>query len=173
MSDRNLYWTLWEPQGLKESRVFLMASGEGLCRITWPLEGFGALELWRDKHLPSAGLIEDSGRLQPVVAQLQEYWNGERDRFTLPLDLRGTEFQRQVWQALQQIPYGKTISYTELAARTGRPTAMRAAGAANGSNPVPLIVPCHRVIGKNGKLTGFRGGLPMKERLLKLEGVQP
>ena len=96
----------------------------------------------------------------------------QRTDFDLPLAPEGTEFQRNVWQRLQEIPYGETISYGELARRVGNPKASRAVGAANGQNPIPIVIPCHRVIGANGKLTGFGGGLPTKEALLALEARQ-
>ncbi|MDE0790257.1 MAG: methylated-DNA--[protein]-cysteine S-methyltransferase [Woeseiaceae bacterium] len=104
-----------------------------------------------------------------VRTQLLEYFRGERRDFDLPLRLAGTEFQVSVLEALQQIPYGETISYGAIAKQVGRPKAMRAVGAANGRNPIPIIVPCHRVIGSSGDLTGFGGGLDTKEALLKLE----
>jgi methylated-DNA-[protein]-cysteine S-methyltransferase len=106
------------------------------------------------------------------IRQLREYFAGERKRFSLTLIPEGTEFQRAVWSELQNIPYGETISYKELAARIARPKAVRAVGAANGANPIPIIIPCHRVIGHDGSLTGFGGGLPLKKRLLELESRQ-
>ena len=106
----------------------------------------------------------------PVVRQqLDEYFSGERTCFDLELELSGTDFQKQVWLELARIPYGRTISYGELARRIGNPKASRAVGLANGKNPIPIIIPCHRVIGKNGKLTGFGGGLDVKAYLLELE----
>ncbi|HEY7887369.1 MAG TPA: methylated-DNA--[protein]-cysteine S-methyltransferase [Steroidobacteraceae bacterium] len=113
--------------------------------------------------------IENSKPFRTVIAQLVAYFAGERRSFDLPLAPRGTEFQRRVWRALTEIPYGKTISYGELARRIGNPSASRAVGLANGANPLPIVVPCHRVIGANGSLTGFGGGLPIKQRLLALE----
>ena len=101
--------------------------------------------------------------------QLSEYFAGERRDFDLPLRLNGTEFQLSVLDALQKIPYGETTSYAAIAERIGRPKAVRAVGAANGRNPIPIIVPCHRVIGSHGELTGFGGGLDTKEALLRLE----
>ncbi len=109
------------------------------------------------------------GPIGEAVRQLREYFSGQRTTFHLPLAPEGTEFQRNVWRRLQDIPYGKTISYGELAKRVGNPKASRAVGAANGVNPLPIVIPCHRVIGSNGKLTGFGGGLPTKEALLSLE----
>ena len=105
-------------------------------------------------------------------AQLRAYFAGELERFHLPLAPRGTAFQRSVWDALAEIPYGSTTSYSELAARIGRPSACRAVGAANGRNPLPVVVPCHRVIGATGMLTGYGGGLERKRHLLALETVK-
>jgi len=102
-------------------------------------------------------------------SQLNAYFSGSLRTFSLPLQPSGTPFQLDVLQQLQKIPYGETVSYGEIAARLGKPKAMRAVGAANGRNPIPVIIPCHRVIGSNGKLTGFGGGLPTKATLLKLE----
>jgi methylated-DNA-[protein]-cysteine S-methyltransferase len=112
------------------------------------------------------------GPVGEAIRQLREYFAGARTDFDLPLAPEGTEFQRSVWRRLQEIPYGETISYGELARRIGNPQASRAVGSANGSNPIPIVIPCHRVIGSNGKLTGFGGGLPVKEALLGLEARQ-
>ena len=112
------------------------------------------------------------GPVGDAVKQLREYFAGKRAAFDLPLAPEGTEFQMTVWRNLQDIPYGETISYGELAKRVGNPKASRAVGAANGQNPIPIVIPCHRVIGANGKLTGFGGGLPTKEKLLALEATQ-
>ena len=108
-----------------------------------------------------------------VVRQLKAYFDGRLKAFDLPLAPRGTEFQMQVWRLLRTIPYGRTWSYGEIARRLGRPEASRAVGAANGQNPIPVIIPCHRVIGSDGSLTGFGGGLPIKRKLLALEGALP
>ena len=108
-----------------------------------------------------------------TIRQLKAYFAGRLKAFDLPLVPEGTAFQRKVWRALQTIPYGKTLSYGELARRIRQPTASRAVGAANGQNPIPVIIPCHRVIGANGSLTGFGGGLPIKRQLLALEGCLP
>lgn len=110
-----------------------------------------------------------TGVLADAVRQLDEYFGGLRTEFDLPIDVAGTDFQRAAWWVLSQIPHGQTISYGEQAVRMGRPTAVRAVGAANGRNPVPVIVPCHRVIGANGSLTGFAGGLEVKMWLLEHE----
>lgn len=118
----------------------------------------------------------DSATGDPILtraaAQLNEYFAGTRRAFDLPLAAQGTDFQRRVWGQLQCIPYGEVCSYADIAQAIDKPTAMRAVGAANGRNPLPVIVPCHRVIGSSGKLTGFAGGLPAKRTLLSLEGIQ-
>ncbi|MEA2462285.1 MAG: methylated-DNA-[protein]-cysteine S-methyltransferase [Acidobacteriota bacterium] len=112
----------------------------------------------------------ESGNCDAVLAQLREYFAGGRKTFDVELAPKGTPFQLDVWNALCEIPYGDTITYAELARRIGRPAAVRAVGAANGANPIPVIVPCHRVIGTNGTLTGYGGGIDRKQFLLTLEG---
>jgi methylated-DNA-[protein]-cysteine S-methyltransferase len=111
----------------------------------------------------------ETSLIKEAAKQLDEYFNKERKIFDLPIILHGTEFQINVWKALQKIPYGETRSYGEIAALTGNPKASRAVGMANNRNPIPIIVPCHRVIGHNGSLTGYAGGLELKQQLLDLE----
>lgn len=118
---------------------------------------------------PQPHWIPDEDRLAPAAEQLAEYFAGARVSFDVRLAPRGTAFQRRVWEALRAIPYGETISYAELAHRIGQPKAMRAVGAANGRNPIGIVVPCHRVIGADGSLTGYGGGLDRKRALLDLE----
>jgi methylated-DNA-[protein]-cysteine S-methyltransferase len=113
---------------------------------------------------------ENEANLYRLAQQLNAYFRGKLENFTVPSSPQGTEFQRTVWDQLRKIPYGQTISYGELARRIGNPQASRAIGLANGSNPIPIVIPCHRVIGSNGKVTGYGGGLPIKEKLLALEG---
>lgn len=114
----------------------------------------------------------DAEPLRETIRQLRAYFAGELENFDLQLAPQGTPFQLSVWNRLCEIPYGETISYGELARRVGNPNASRAVGLANGSNPIPIVIPCHRVIGSNGKLTGYGGGLPIKEKLLGLERRQ-
>ena len=118
---------------------------------------------------PDPSWQEDSTPLQPAIRQLRAYFAGELEAFDLRLAPEGTPFRLNVWRELCEIPFGKTISYGELARRIGNPKASRAVGLANGSNPIPIVIPCHRVIGSNGRLTGYGGGLPIKEKLLALE----
>jgi methylated-DNA-[protein]-cysteine S-methyltransferase len=116
-----------------------------------------------------ARILPDDQPNAVALDQLHEYLRGERREFDLDLDLRGTPFQRRVWSELLEIPYGETVAYADVAARVGNPKALRAVGQAVGANPIPIVIPCHRVVGKDGHLVGFGGGLPLKERLLYLE----
>jgi len=146
-------------------RLLLVADRGGLRQIRFERE--------RHPHVQPADWIRASAPLAFARAQLEEYFAGTRQRFELPLHPLGTPFQLAVWQELGRIPYGVTISYGELARRIGKPAAMRAVGAANGRNPLPIVLPCHRVIGADGSLTGFGGGLPTKHFLLTLEHALP
>ncbi len=125
----------------------------------------------RERRKPDPTWEGDPRPFRALARQLGEYFRRERRTFDLPLAPRGTAFQLATWRALSTIPYGQTVSYAELARRVGRPAASRAVGAANGANPLPIVVPCHRVIGKDGSLTGFGGGLATKRALLELEGA--
>lgn len=122
-------------------------------------------------HRRTSGDSASDPTLSAAARQLDEYFAGRRRSFELPLAAQGTDFQRQVWQALAEIPYGELRSYRDIARGIGRDKAVRAVGAANGRNPLPIVVPCHRVIGSNGTLTGFAGGLEVKRQLLQLEGA--
>jgi methylated-DNA-[protein]-cysteine S-methyltransferase len=144
---------------------------QGLCCLIFPREGARGCEAWLRRHLPGARVERLDGQLDRVAEELNGYLAGELRDFSLPLDLRGTPFQRAVWEAVANIPYGTTRSYGEIARLVGQPSEARAVGAANGANPVPIVVPCHRVIGSNGGLTGYGGGIDLKWRLLELEGV--
>lgn len=121
---------------------------------------------------PHSDWTEDGAAFEEEIEQLQSYLAGERRTFNMSLRPEGTEFQESVWTALKSIPYGKTMTYGEIAAQIGRPRAVRAVGAANGANPIGIVIPCHRVIGADGSLTGYGGGLPNKRALLELEGVE-
>jgi methylated-DNA-[protein]-cysteine S-methyltransferase len=155
-----LYWhEIDSPVG----RLLLAGDGESLIQVCF--------QSGPRPQQPAVDWIDDAKPFRAAIAQLGEYFAGERRRFELPLAPRGTEFQRRVWRALTEIPYGKTLSYGELARRIGKPSAPRAVGLANGANPLPIVVPCHRVIGADGSLTGFGGGLPIKRKLLALESA--
>ena len=141
--------------------LLLIASRRGVRRIEFPRNG--------RVTMPQYGLPQDAARLADAAEQLRAYFAGERMSFDFARDAEGTAFQHDVWNALCEIPLGETTSYGELARRLGRPNASRAVGAANGANPLPIVVPCHRVIGSDGSLTGFGGGLPAKRWLLDHE----
>ncbi|MDO8278448.1 MAG: methylated-DNA--[protein]-cysteine S-methyltransferase [Burkholderiaceae bacterium] len=140
-------------------------------------QGLAGVWFEDQRHLPDHAAWPEAPAhpmLLQAAAQLADYFGGRRSRFDLPLDLQGgTQFQQSVWQALQRIPCGKTASYAQLSRDVGRPAAVRAVGAAVGRNPISVIVPCHRVLGSDGALTGYAGGLPRKTALLALEGATP
>jgi methylated-DNA-[protein]-cysteine S-methyltransferase len=142
--------------------LLIAGDAEAIRHIYFPKRG--------KAHRPEQGWTESwTGPVCEAARQLREYFEGRRTEFDLPLDPEGTPFQRTVWRHLQGIPYGQTISYGELARRAGNPKASRAVGSANGANPIPIVIPCHRVIAADGKLGGFGGSLPVKEALLALE----
>jgi len=143
----------------------MLAGDERGLRLVYFIAG-------RRPKSPQRDWTEDKTPFKEVVRQLEAYFDGKLKDFDLPLILDGTTFQLLVWNNLRKIPYGETISYGQLAKRIGSPDAARAVGLANGSNPIPIIIPCHRVIGSNGDLTGFGGGLPVKKKLLALESRQ-
>lgn len=152
--------------------VICIASTEkGVCKIALPAEGQEGFFKWLRARFDPQNVIEDKSRNEGVLAELESYLAGQLREFQNHLDLRGTEFQMRVWREVRAIPYGTTCSYQDIAKRIGHPRAYRAVGATNGANPIPIIVPCHRVIGRDGSLRGYGGGLAMKERLLRLEGV--
>ena len=169
MAHKLVYWTSTTLPN--QWNISLAATEAGLCYLGLPHDSAQALEEWVTEHLPLYQGVEDDAPLAPYIAELSEYFSGIRHTFSLPLDLHGTTFQLAVWQELLRIPYGETRSYQDIAVEIGRPQATRAVGGANGANPVPIIVPCHRVIGKNGTLTGYSGGLDVKTTLLQLEGL--
>jgi len=147
--------------------ITLIASDHGLRAVMWPGEAPGRVTLERGDESAASPAAE--AILETAAGQLDEYFGGERTEFDVPLDPIGTDFQQSAWAALRTIPYGETISYGEQAARVGDRRKARAVGAANGRNPISIIVPCHRVVGSNGSLTGFAGGLENKAWLLDHE----
>ncbi|QEH33824.1 Methylated-DNA--protein-cysteine methyltransferase [Aquisphaera giovannonii] len=153
MSPKAFYWTLASPIG----PLLLTSGGDALTGLHMAGRG------------PEAGWIQDAGPFRSVVQALDAYFEGELARFDVPLDLGGTPFQQRVWSELREIPFGRAISYAELARRVGKPGASRAVGSANGRNPVSIIVPCHRVIASDGGLGGYGGGLDRKRWLLEHE----
>jgi O-6-methylguanine DNA methyltransferase len=164
-----LYWSsVPSPMG----ECVVMATETGVCWVGTPgttlEDGLARTRRWL--QFEQVVLGEEIAPLQQAVDELRRYFAGERVQFACPVDLRGTPFQLAVWQELRRIPYGAVRSYGEIAHAIGQPSASRAVGAANGANPVAIIVPCHRVIGSSGTLTGYSGGLATKSWLLSLEG---
>lgn len=149
--------------------MHIAATAKGLCFIGSNHQSVNELVRWANKSFPGSTLLENDDVLIPYKAELMQYLQGVRKQFTIPFDYNGTAFQLDVWKALCEIPYGKTLTYSEIAHHIQRPSAVRAVGTAIGANPILITVPCHRVIGKNGALTGYRGGLEMKTKLLQLE----
>ena len=149
--------------------LYLASSDQGVVCISLS----GRQHFLKDlkRLVPDMELEEDERKNKGVIKQLQEYFSGARKDFDLPLHLIGTEFQKQVWRQLMKVSFGQTASYKEIADQIGKPKAMRAVGQANHRNPVPIIIPCHRIIGANSQLVGFGGGLDMKRFLLSHEGV--
>jgi O-6-methylguanine DNA methyltransferase len=148
----------------------LVSTSGGLAGI-----GFGKrdqrFERWVARTFPGADRLPASGAHAEYARQIEEYFEGRRRIFDLTLDIRGSSFQKAVWVEVSRIPFGRTASYTDIAHLAGNPRAVRAVGAANGANPIPLVIPCHRVLGADGSLTGFGGGLGMKRWLLAHEGA--
>jgi len=152
-------------------RILVATTSRGICFCA--IDADGAQERlvhWVGRHERGAEIVEDRRSLLPVIRQLAAYARGERRYFDVDLDLRGTEFQRRVWQAERRVPYGQTRTYSEIASAVGHPRSPRAIGNATGRNPVPLFIPCHRIVAKDGP-GGFTGGLRRKHRLLALEGA--
>jgi methylated-DNA-[protein]-cysteine S-methyltransferase len=163
-----LHWgSVSSPRG----SCVILGTERGICWLGTPSSSLDMGLSWVQRKMSFASVVEDVSiePLRQAVDQLGSYFTGKRVQFTCPLDLHGTPFQLKVWNALTRIPYGETRSYAEIAREIGHPSAVRAVGAANGANPVAIIVPCHRVIGSNGSLTGYGGGLPTKSWLLALE----
>ncbi|MGN7285260.1 methylated-DNA--[protein]-cysteine S-methyltransferase [Shouchella rhizosphaerae] len=161
-----LYWSLLT---FKDLNFYIASTSKGLAFVGSPNKPFEELSEWANKRFSGSPLMEAGEKLEPYAVEITEYLEGKRKTFTVPFDYDGTAFQLAVWNALCAIPYGQTRSYSDIANSINKPAAVRAVGAAIGANPVLITVPCHRVVGKNGSLTGYRGGFEMKTRLLDLE----
>lgn len=161
----------WGTVTYEDWTLYLLATDKGLARVTWPNQSFAEVVSWAEQHLPSSMRVHEPNRMERYSQALLRYLNDHtavHDHFEF--DLHGTEFQCDVWQALRRIPYGQTVTYSDIAAKINRSGAVRAVAGAISANPIAFLVPCHRVIGKDGSLTGYRGGVPLKERLLRQEG---
>jgi len=150
--------------------VRLAATAQGMCRLAFPGEPDSAFDAWLKRWCVGGVVRENAEPFAALREQLYAYCAGELRAFDAPLDLRATPFQRRVLERVGQIPYGQTTTYGQIAAELGEPNLARAVGAANGANPLPLLIPCHRVVGSDGSLVGFGGGMALKRWLLQLEG---
>lgn len=153
----------------KNWNLYIASTSKGLVFVGSQNKPFEELFEWAKKRFPGSPLVEDDEKLDPYVVEITQYLEGNRKNFTVSIEYVGTTFQLAVWNALCEIPYGQTRSYSDIANHINKPAAVRAVGAAIGANPALITVPCHRVIGKNGSLTGYRGGFEMKKLLLDLE----
>jgi O-6-methylguanine DNA methyltransferase len=150
--------------------LVIASTNRGLLRIILPIDGsYHPQDRLRNDSNYYGTLVEDDEKNRLAIDQLLEYFQGMRHDFALPVELRGTDFQISVWKAVARVPYGQTRSYGEIARGIGKPKASRAVGAANGANPIPIVIPCHRIIGADGSMTGFGGGIVLKEKLLQIE----
>ncbi|PEJ25029.1 methylated-DNA--[protein]-cysteine S-methyltransferase [Bacillus pseudomycoides] len=163
-----IYWTLFVHENW---HMYIAATSTGLCFVGSQHQAFEELATWTKKRFPKHTFVQEPLKLEPYVQELVEYLKKQREVFTCPIDVHGTPFQLTVWNTLREIPYGKTYSYSDIAQLIQKPKSARAVGTAIGANPLLITIPCHRVIGNNGKLSGFRGGLAMKKELLTLEKI--
>lgn len=161
-----IYWTIVTQENWS---IHIAATSEGLCHVGSPNQPIVELVNWAKARFPRNTLLRGDDLLLPYAAELTEYLQGSRKSFSIPFIYHGTPFQLAVWNALCRIPYGQTKTYSDIAKQIGNAAAVRAVGAAIGANPILITVPCHRVIGKNGALVGYRGGMDMKTKLLQLE----
>jgi len=150
-----------------------MDSPFGRIRVVCDDDALVAIQLHSDRVQPDPEWQFAEDLDCEATRQLRDYFEGKRREFTMVLRMEGTPFQKKVWQALEEIPYGTTVAYSDIAKKIGKPNAVRAVGTANGQNPIPIVVPCHRVIGRDGKLRGYGGGIDLKQQLLEFEGAAP
>lgn len=160
--EQKIYWDILR---FNRNEIYISATDKGLCYVGSPEEDYEHMV----KRFPTAVFEKSPEALKPYRDELTEYLEGKLVEFYLPIDVKGTPFQEAIWGALKEIPYGETCTYSDIAGKIGKPAAVRAVGTAIGANPVLITVPCHRVIGKNGAITGYRGGIAMKQHLLELE----
>lgn len=164
----NLFCTSFDS---RIGRIYVASTENGVCKLSLPKENRKDFYGWIREHFDLDMVIDNKSRNREVIDQLSRYFNGRLAKFTCPVDLIGTPFQVRVWRELSKISYGSTMTYKHLAKRVHAPRAFQAVGRANGANPLPIIVPCHRVIGSDGSLVGYAYGVKTKEFLLRLEGA--
>ncbi len=155
----------------KIGRIYVASTDKGVCKVSIPKESKKDFFEWLSKHFDEEDVVENKSRNKEVIDQFTRYFNGKLAKFTVPIDRIGTMFEVRVWKELRNISYGSTISYKQLAKRVGVPRGFQAVGGANGKNPIPIIIPCHRVIAHDGSLGGYSAGIKTKEFLLRLEGA--
>ncbi len=151
--------------------IYVASTEKGVCKVSVPRQNRKDFFRWLHENFDNNDVVDNKSRNREVIDQLNRYFNGKLAKFTVPVDLIGTPFQIRVWKELTKIPYGTTISYKQLAKRLGTGRGFQAIGRANAANPLPIIVPCHRVLGTDGSLVGYSSGIKTKEFLLKLEGA--
>ncbi|WP_227396229.1 methylated-DNA--[protein]-cysteine S-methyltransferase [Jeotgalibacillus aurantiacus] len=164
-----IYWNQFD---VKDRSYYIAVSAEGVCYFGTQSEGFDGLAAWIRKVYKTSTLEYSAERTAPYISELTDYFNGVKQTFNMKVDVKGTPFQEEVWQALRDIPFGETRSYADIAEAIGRPKAVRAVGGAVGANPVLVTIPCHRVIAKDGSIGGFSSGLDLKRVLMKIEGIR-
>jgi methylated-DNA-[protein]-cysteine S-methyltransferase len=155
----------------KVGLVYVASTDKGVCKISLPRQTKRDFIRWLNENFEDSEVVDNKSRNRDVMDQLNRYFNGRLAKFTCSLDVIGTPFQTRVWKELTKIPYGTTISYKQLAKRIGTSRGFQAVGRANAANPLPIILPCHRVLGTDGSLVGYASGIKTKEFLLKLEGA--
>jgi methylated-DNA-[protein]-cysteine S-methyltransferase len=155
----------------KVGLIYVASTENGACKICVPKQTRRDFFRWLHENFDDSEVVDNKSRNKEVIDQLNRYFNGKLAKFNVPLDLMGTPFQKRIWKELSKIPYGTTITYKQLAKRIGTSKGFQAVGRANALNPLPIIVPCHRILGTNGSLVGYASGIKTKEFLLKLEGA--
>lgn len=165
---KKIYWTSFSS---KIGAIYVASSDRGVCKISIPAQGKKEFLGWIQVHCNGVEIAEVASRNRQVIDELNRYFDRKLVKFHSPLDPIGTDFQKEVWSQLRKIRYGTTITYKDLAKRVGIPGAFQTVGRANGANPLPIVIPCHRVIGSNDSLVGYGAGIKTKEFLLRLEGA--
>lgn len=161
----------WSAHTTKLGTVYVASTDKGICKVAIPAETKRDFLAWLDRTADGGSIVENGHRHRAFVEELNRYLSQRLVKFTSRLELIGTDFQRQVWKELRKVPYGTTITYKELAHRVGREGAYQTVGRANGANPLPIVIPCHRIVGSDRGLVGYAAGVKTKEFLLRLEGA--
>ena len=162
---------IWSSFSSQIGVVYIASTEKGVCKISIPGQTKKDFLAWLEKHADGGTITESKRKHKTVVDQLNRYFTRRLVKFNVRLDVIGTEFQRNVWKELKKVRYGTSISYRDLAQRVGKPKAAQSVGRANGANPLPIIIPCHRIVGSDARLVGYAAGIKTKEFLLRLEGA--